>query len=156
MDVSTQRRLAADIMKCGADKVWIDPAKLSDVSQAITRADVRRLIQKGLIKKAKINYQSRGRARVLRVKKLKGRRRGLGSRKGAQYAGTTKKREWIKTVRPLRMRLRELRDIGALQEGAYRKLYMMTKAGAFRSRSHLSLYIKERGLVKETAKKVKK
>lgn len=152
-DVSNQRRLAADIMKCGNDKVWIDPTKLSDVAQAITRADVRRLVQKGYIRRARTSLQSRGRWRVLRQKKLEGRRGGPGSRKGARFAGTTKKREWIKTVRVLRVRLRELRDVGALEERTYRHLYRMIKAGAFRSSSHLNLYVREKGLLKRQEKK---
>jgi|SRR3989338_8005762 len=152
----SQRRLAADIMKCGSDKIWMDPAKLNEISQAITRADIRRLVQKGYIKRVKSNHQSHGRARVLRKKKLAGRRSGPGSRKGAMYAGTTKKREWAKTIRPLRERLREMRDVGMLKEGSYRHLYKMAKAGAFRSRSHLNLYVKEKDLVIEAAAKTVK
>ncbi|MBI4017950.1 MAG: 50S ribosomal protein L19e, partial [Candidatus Aenigmarchaeota archaeon] len=141
MTLRNQRRLAAAILKCGSDKVWMDPTKLTEIGQAITRADVRRLIKRGYVVRSRTNEQSRGRARVLRQKKLRGRRSGPGSRKGAAYAGTTKKIEWMKTIRPLRLRLSELRDVDALQQGAYRKLYRMSKAGAFRSTSHLNLYI---------------
>ncbi|QQG39879.1 MAG: 50S ribosomal protein L19e [Candidatus Aenigmatarchaeota archaeon] len=156
MNLKNQRRMAATVLDCGNDKVWMDPAHEADIAQAITRADVRRLLLKGYIKRAKVNLQSRGRARVLRQKKLKGRRSGPGSRKGSALAGMTKKRRWIGTIRPLRVRLRELRDIGALKEGSYRHLYRMAKAGAFRSKSHLNLYIKEKGLMNETpSKKVK-
>ncbi|MBC7219001.1 MAG: 50S ribosomal protein L19e, partial [Hadesarchaea archaeon] len=68
--------------------------------------------------------------------------------KGASGARTPRKASWIKTVRPLRARLRELRKEGLLDQKEYRKLYGMVKGGAFRSKAHLNLYLKERGILK--------
>ncbi len=39
-----QRRIAADLLKCGENRVWIDPERIDDVATAITREDIRRLI----------------------------------------------------------------------------------------------------------------
>ena len=138
--------MAQEILDCGNDKVWIDPTRLDEVSQAITKADVRRLISKEIIIKKKTNLQSKGRTRLAAAQKAKGRSRGRGKVKGAFYAGTSKKREWIKTIRPLRRRLAELRDAGIITRQTYRKLYLMAKAGNFKSKSYLNLYIKEKGL----------
>lgn len=141
--------MAADILDCGKDKVWIDPRSQAEVDEAITRADVRRLIKQGKIQRARVNQQSRGRAREMSRKKKAGRRSGPGRQKGGRQSGESDKEKWIKTIRPLRKRLKELRDRGELKEGAYRKLYKMAKSGAFRSTSHLELYMEENDLREE-------
>ena len=48
-------------------------------------------------------------------------------------------------VRSLRNRLRELRDEGVIDSSLYRELYNRVKGGAFRSKSHLETYLKDRG-----------
>ncbi|MCS7138595.1 MAG: 50S ribosomal protein L19e, partial [Crenarchaeota archaeon] len=40
MSVKTVRRLAAEILKVGESRIWIDPERLEDVENAVTRADV--------------------------------------------------------------------------------------------------------------------
>ena len=37
MNLTTQKRLAASILKVGLNRVWIDPERLEDVSMAISR-----------------------------------------------------------------------------------------------------------------------
>ncbi|UCG95554.1 MAG: 50S ribosomal protein L19e [archaeon] len=149
MEIKNRKRMAAKILKCGVEKIWIDPDELEDVSKAITKADIRKLINRGIIKKRGSNSQSRGRARkILKQKKL-GRRKGRGRRKGKKMAKTTKKRKWIKTIRPLRKTLKELRDTGEITRGQYRTLYLMAKGGRFKSRSHLKLYMKKENILKK-------
>ncbi|GBF35970.1 50S ribosomal protein L19e [Methanofervidicoccus abyssi] len=148
MDVSTQRRMAADILDCGIDRVWIDPEQLDRVKMAITKDDIRQLIKEGVIVKKQKKGISSARAKKLKEQKKKGRRRGPGSRKGAKGARTPQKRKWINTIRPLRRMLRELRDSGMIDRSTYRMLYRKAKGGAFRSRSHLRLYLEEHGLLK--------
>jgi large subunit ribosomal protein L19e len=139
--LTLQKRLASEIMKVGKSKVWIDPAKIKEAQSAITRADIKRLIQQGIIKKMP--------KKVKMPKKKKKRRRGPGSKKGSRYAGVTKKRRWINTVRPLRRMLRELKADGSIDNRTYRRLYMLVKGGQFRSRSHLRIYLKQHGILKE-------
>ncbi|HIP16571.1 MAG TPA: 50S ribosomal protein L19e [Methanothermococcus okinawensis] len=148
MDVSTQRRMAADILDCGIDRVWIDPDQLDRVKMAITKDDIRQLIKEGVIVKKQKKGISSARAKKLKEQKKKGRRRGPGSRKGAKGARTPQKRKWINTIRPLRRMLRELRDSGMIDRSTYRMLYRKAKGGVFRSRSHLRLYLEEHGLLK--------
>ncbi len=38
MKVNSQKRMAAEILKCGMDKVWIDPDEIEEVSKSITKA----------------------------------------------------------------------------------------------------------------------
>ena len=47
MNLTTQKRLAADILKVGVNRVWIDPENVEEVSRAITRERVKQLIDSG-------------------------------------------------------------------------------------------------------------
>jgi large subunit ribosomal protein L19e len=132
----------------GAHRIWIDPERMGDVSTALTRADIRRLIKEGTIQVRQELGVSKGRARELAARRRAGKRRGHGSRKGAAMARTPKKARWIQTIRPIRLRLNELRKQGVLKAGEYRKLYRMAKGGAFKSRAHLETHLRERGILK--------
>ena len=81
MTMSTVRRLAADILGVGRNKVKISPDGLSEALGALTRSDVKGLIDKGVITKGK----NKGRASTSKTK-----RRGHGSRKGK----TSDKKKW--------------------------------------------------------------
>jgi large subunit ribosomal protein L19e len=147
MNVSVQRRMAADILKCGLDRVWIDPEKLDVVKAAITKDDIRALIKDGVIKKKQKKGISSARTKKLKEQKRKGRRRGPGSRRGAKGARTPKKERWMNTIRPLRRLLKEFRDNGTIDRKTYRRLYRMAKGGAFRSRNHMLLYMRDHGIL---------
>ena len=137
---SLQKKLAAKILKVGVSRIWLDPSKKKEIEEAITKADVRKLIEKGFIKVLK---------EKIRRKEKKRRRRGPGSRKGGKYAIVSKKRRWINTVRPLRRMLKELKESGKIDNTTYRKLRKLVKGGVFRSRSHLLIYLKQRGILEE-------
>lgn len=137
----SQRRLASEILKIGENRVWIDPERIEDVEMAITREEIRRLIHEGAIKAKPKKGVSRSRARLLHKKRRTGRRRGPGSKSGKKTAKVTKKEEWMKKVRPLRRRLKELRKHRAITRDIYRKLYGMIKGGVFEDLSHLEQYI---------------
>lgn len=143
MNLKMQRRLAAEILKVGLDRVWISPEALEEVSGAVTREDIRKLIRDGKIKAKQEKGISRYRARKLAAQRAKGRRRGHGSRKGAKYARYPKKQRWMSKIRAIRRKLRELRDSGKIDKRIYRKLYLLAKGGVFRSKAHVDYYIKE-------------
>jgi len=149
MDVSTQRRIAAAVLDCGIDRVWIDPENLEKVKMAITKDDIRLLINDGLIVKKQEKGISSARKKEVQEQKRKGKRKGPGSRKGAKGARTPKKEKWMNTIRPLRKMLKDLRENEKIERSAYRKLYRMAKGGAFRSRNHMKLYMKEHGILAE-------
>ncbi len=148
VDLSKQKRIAAQVLKVGVGRVWIDPDPevTEDVTGAITRDDIRGLIEEGIIKKKQKKGVSRGRARERAMKKSLGRRKRHGSRKGAKGARRGKKRQWIIKIRALRRRLKEFRDEGHVDRTTYRKLYNKAKGGEFRSIAHLNEYIKAKGL----------
>ena len=138
MSQISQRRIAADIMKFGKNRLWIDPENLELVEGAITREEVRRLIHEGIIKKRREQGISKGR-------KLRATGKGQGRRKGTRI---DEKRVWIVRVRKQRKRIHELKEAKKLTTSAYRKIYMMVKGGAFRSLAHLNEYLEANKLVK--------
>ena len=149
MDLKNQKRMAAEILKCGHTRVWLDPNRIEDIADAITRADIRTAIESGTIRAKPQKGISRGRARYMAAQKAKGRRRGQGSRKGAQGARTPRKRRWIQTIRPIRVELAQLRDEGKITKKVYREFYMKAKGGMFKSRNNLIMHLKTAGYLKE-------
>jgi len=146
LSLRNQRRIAAEILKVGEDRVWIDPEKADDVDLAITREDIRRLIHEKVIRKNPEKGVSRARAQVLHAKKKKGKRRGYGSRSGGKEARQSRKEAWKKRIRAQRRRLRDLRNRHAITERIYRQLYVMAKSGAFHSVSDLKRHIEAHNL----------
>lgn len=142
-----QKRLAADILKVGQSRIVMNPEHLEDIKNAITRRDIKRIIAKGHIKVR--------RGKVKRPKPYqKKKKRGPGSKKGSSGARLTKKERWMHTIRPMRKILKELRDKGTIDTRTYRKTYLLAKAGMFRNRSHLRLYLKQKGVLREGKSKV--
>lgn len=138
---SLQKKLAAKILKVGQNRVWLDPTKTKDIQQAITKADIRKLIKKKWIKALpeKIPYPvEKGRQK-----------RSFGSRKGAKHAIVPAKRKWIQTVRPMRAMLKELKKTQQIDNTTYKRMYKLVKGGMFRNRAHMSLYLEQHGLLKK-------
>ncbi|MEK6850916.1 MAG: 50S ribosomal protein L19e [Candidatus Thermoplasmatota archaeon] len=149
MNLRNQRRMAAALLKCGLNRVWIDPTNIEDLEDAITRADIRQAIRAGTIRRLRVNAVSRGRTRHRLAQRAKGRRRGPGSRKGGTNARDPRKARWIRTIRPLRALLRELRDGGKIDTRTYRVYYRQAKGGMFKGRVHLEQHLRTAGLLKE-------
>ena len=146
MNVRSQRRIAAEILKVGQNRVWLDPEDIDAISSAITRTEIRKLIHEGSIRALPETGSSKGRTRALKSKKNIGRRSGPGSRKGIRIP---RKKAWILRIRAIRDRLRELRDRRMILSQTYRKLFLMAKGGSFRSSSHLDEYIEARKLARK-------
>lgn len=146
MKLSTQKRLAADVLKIGQSRVWLDPEFIDEVSLAITKADIRRLIDEGAIQAKPKQGVSRGRIRYRIKQKRKGQRKGPGRKKGKATAKLSKKQRWSMKIRPMRKELRKLRDEGKISSKTYRELYLKAKGNAFRNTAHLRTYITERRL----------
>ncbi len=146
MNLEYQRRIAARIFKVGLQRVWIDPEKASEVSEALTAEDIRNLVKSGAIKILPKKGNSRGRFRKILKQRLKGRRKGHGSRSGKAGARQDTKQSWVKRIRAQRRYLREVKS--RLREGAYRDLYRKASGGFFRSVSHIKLYIEKNNLMR--------
>lgn len=140
-----QKRLASRVLKVGQSRVWLDAEHVKDIEAAITAADVRKMIQKGYIKRLP--------SVISRPKEIGRRRRGQGSKRGRKHSIVPSKRKWISTVRPLRRMLKELKETKQIDNPTFKHLYKLVKGGTFRSRSHLRIYLEQHGLVKKKSEK---
>ncbi|MEM3341347.1 MAG: 50S ribosomal protein L19e [Thermoplasmata archaeon] len=157
MDLLYQKKMAASILKCGLHRVHFDPARLEDISEAVTRADIKILINSGAIMPKQKKGISTGRKHYLQGQKAKGKRKGHGSRKGTKFARFPRKDRWISIIRPIRKKLAELRKEGVLSRSAYREAYLHAKGGIFKNTQHMLEHLKNKGLLKGTkVKAVKK
>lgn len=145
-NLSSQRRLAAQILKVGQNRVWIDPERMDDVESAITREEVRKLIHEKVIVSLPEKGVSRSRAKAVRRKKRVGRRKGSGSRTGSSHAKISKKDAWMSKIRSLRKKLRQLKASRVITESTYRKVYMIAGSGRFESVAELERYLKSNDL----------
>ncbi len=148
MNLKAQRRMAAEIMKCGKNRVYFEPYLIEDISMAITREDIRNLIKEGVIRKKYVKGISKTRKNIRHERRKKGRARGLGKRKGTKNARTPKKKAWMRRIRPQRRELKKLRDRKLITKSTYRKLYKNAKGGMFDSIAQLNRYIKEKELLR--------
>ena len=158
MNLNVQRRMAASILKCGVNRVKFNfPKGMTDeeidaITNAITKENIRELVERGYIVRLPPEGTSRGRARVRLQRKRYGRGRGHGSREGAKYARLPRKKRWIAKVRALRKALRDLRDSGKITRQVYRKYYVKIKGGMFKSRAHLISHLNTTGEIVQGAK----
>jgi len=148
-DLRNQRRMAASLLKCGIRKVWMDQDRVDEIAKAVTKEDIRVLINGKAIKKKQDQGISSGRKKYFKSQKKKGRRRGQGSRKGAKFARLPRKKKWIRTIRPIRADLKTLRDENKIKKNVYRKYYRKAKGGEFRSKHHLKTHLIADGVLKE-------
>ena len=149
VDLKNQKRMAAEVLGCGVNRVWIDPDKIEDVANCITRADIRTAIASGTIKAKPKNGTSYGRIRKAAAQKAKGKRKGPGSRKGTANARVRDKERWMATIRPIRKELKQLRADGKITPSVYRLYYRKAKGGLYKSRAHLRQHMTAAGHLKE-------
>jgi large subunit ribosomal protein L19e len=142
-DLSAQRRLASEVLDAGKNSIWLDPDRQSDIAEAITREDIRELVDEGAIRAEKPSGNSRGRARERKKKQSYGHQKGAGTRKGKAGARQDPKEEWQTTIRAQREYLRELRDEDELTKSEYRDLYDKAGGGEFDSVADLERYIED-------------
>ncbi|MBS1263143.1 MAG: 50S ribosomal protein L19e [Methanonatronarchaeales archaeon] len=137
MNLSSQRKMAASVLGVGSSRVWIDPEEADEVAQAVTREDIRGLIEEGHIRKKRGQGQSRGRARRSSERRRKRMGTGHGRRSGAKGARDPSKRRWVNRVRAQRKFLRERRDAEDIDRSTYRRFYRLSKGGAYPDVHHL-------------------
>ncbi len=140
-DLSAQKRLAADVLDVGENRIWLDPDAQTDIAEAITRDEIRELVEDGRIQAENARGNSRGRARKRNKKRAYGHQKGPGKRRGKKGARQNDKDEWQSKIRAQRRKLRELRDKGELTPTEYRELYNKAGGGEFRSVRYLLNYI---------------
>jgi large subunit ribosomal protein L19e len=148
-DLKNQRRMAADLLGCGENRVWINPDRLEEVEDCITRSDIRMAIDSGLIRAKAKKGTSRGRIRYVAGQKASGKRKGPGSRKGTVNARITGKQRWIAKIRPIRDELKTLRAEGEITPSVYRLYYRRAKGGSYNSRRNLRQHMIAEGHLRD-------
>jgi len=135
-DLTSKRRLAAELLGIGESRVRLDPEATEQLQDAITRESVRGWLSAGLIWTVPKKGNSRGRVRLRRIKG-KRRGKGQGSKKGAQGSRVGKKSIWVKRVRMLRRILKVKRDRGDITNQDFKSLYLQVKGNQIRTRKRL-------------------
>jgi large subunit ribosomal protein L19e len=146
--LSPQKRMAAQLMKAGMSRVWMDTKSIDDIAEAVTKDDIRKLIRRNVIQKRPSKGNSRSRFKAAKAQRDKGRRKGPGSRKGTKKARDPRKRKWVRSIRAMRNSLKEMRDSGKITRSDYRLFYKKIKGGTFRTRNALLLHMREQGTLK--------
>ena len=85
VNLRAKKRLVSRVVGVGVNRVRFDNDHLDDITDAITRDNIRSLITANTIKINRIVGTSRGRAKVRRKQRQK-RGRGQGSKKGRKGA----------------------------------------------------------------------
>ncbi|HIF90968.1 MAG TPA: 50S ribosomal protein L19e [Candidatus Poseidoniales archaeon] len=137
MQITNQKRLAARILKCGVNRVWIHPSYVDQIANSVQTDDIREFIEEGWIKAKPIKGTSRVRARLRLAQKRKGRRKGHGTRAGTANARNPRKNRWMRTIRSQRRVLKALREDGTIEPSQYRRYYLKAKGGSYRSIAHM-------------------
>lgn len=71
-----QKRLASAVLKCGKRKIWLDPNETTEIGNANSRQNVRKLIKDGLIIRKPTVIHSKSRVRRAMAARRKGRHSG--------------------------------------------------------------------------------
>lgn len=133
-------------MKCSPRRIILPPENLTEIKEAITKFDIRRLINKGIITRAPIQGIAKFRTRHAMAQKRKNRRTGQGSRKGSANARADDKLQWMRLVRAQRDLLKRIRDHKLITQETFNTMYSKSKGGFFRSIRHLKLFLQEQDL----------
>jgi len=139
--LKNRKRIVSDALSIGLGRVKMDPTRLADIKEAITKHDLRSLIKDGAIIIRPLIGTSRFRARKRKIQKRKGRRKGEGKRKGKKTARLNGKKAWMNKIRTQRNFLKMLKDKEKITPAVYRNLYLKSKGGFFRSKRHIQLYL---------------
>ena len=141
MNLSNQKNLAARVMGIGINRVYFNPESASEISEALTRDDIKHLISIGAIAKKPKHGISRGRHNKKVLMKKKGKRKGHGHRSGTKKARNPKKEAWIKKIRAIRDELKKMLNSKEIDRQTYSKIYRQAKGNLFHSRRHMREHI---------------
>lgn len=130
MNMGNKKTLAAKTMKVGKDRIVFDTARLSEIKEAITKEDIRGLVE----------------SNAITVLPIKGRKTNT-SRKNRRGAGKIKlkvnkrKQEYVIITRKLRAYCSELLKQGRLTKEEVTEIRKRIRNRAYKSKANLKLYI---------------
>ncbi|KAM0680933.1 60S ribosomal protein L19 [Glugoides intestinalis] len=133
--IASVQKLARRLLSCGRNKVWIDPNEKERVSAVQNYEHVKQLVADNIIIRKRDKINSRAHARKLAEGRAKGRRMGLGKRKGTKKARLAPKIIWMKNIRSMRTTLKELKKKGEIAGAEYRMYYVQAKGNLFKNKN---------------------
>jgi len=142
VNLRAKKRLVARIKGVGVHRIRFDSEYLDEVTDAITRDNIRGLITAKKITITTISGTSRGRAKL---KKIQKRKRGTtqGSKKGKKGVRVGKKQVYVKKVRALRYRLKIAKDRKDITNKEFWQLYKKIGGNTIRNKAHLRALMEE-------------
>jgi len=136
VNLRAKKKLVARVTGVGIHRVKFDSDHLGDVSDAITRENIRSLITAKKIKIKPVAGTSRGRAHTKKAQKNK---RGTtqGSKQGRKGARVGKKDVYVTKVRSLRRLLKIAKDRKDITNPEFWILYKKIGGNTVRNKAHL-------------------
>ena len=77
VSLKLQKRLAASVLGCGKRKVWLDPNEISEIHNAHSRQNVRKLVKDRYVVKKPQAIHSSARHKAFAEARSKGRHNGM-------------------------------------------------------------------------------
>lgn len=142
INLRSKKKLLSRVSGVGIHRLRLDPNKLDDVADAITRNNARGLITAGIVTIKPIKGTSRGRAQY---KKMQRSKRGTkpGSKQGRKGARTVRKATYVAKVRSLRRILKIAKDRKEITNPEFWSLYKRVGGNTVRNKAHLRLLVQE-------------
>jgi large subunit ribosomal protein L19e len=125
MKLERKKELVARALGVGTGRIRFNPARLSEVKEAITKQDMRDLLAGGAIVIVPVSGRKKVEKRM--------RRRGPGKVRMKVVDG---KRRYITLTRKFRKYLANLRATGKITEEGYQKARREIKASVFKDMNH--------------------
>ncbi len=127
--LNTHKRIAAELLGVGENRVYFDPFRIEEISQAITRSDIADLIKSKAIRRRIIKNQKRHvEKRTIREGSVK-------------MTVVQRKRDYINKIRKLRRFLNDMLEKKIVTKEEWTYIRKLAKAGQFKSRRHLIEYL---------------
>jgi len=136
MKLEKKKNLIARTLNVGKSRVIINIKRMQEIKEAITKQDIRDLLND----------------KAISIREVKG-RRTIRKRKTRRRAGSIKQRpsrgkqKYVKLTRKLRGHLFQLKKNKKISQESFLKLRKQIRTKEFRSLSHMKERIKEAGVI---------